>query len=172
MKKYAWNKESSNKSISALVLRAIYLTKSVSLALQALQLHHGIPNKSTLYRQFHPRIAITPPSPSSSDAVETYFYMDLLGVLPNLILELELRNLASLDFFFGTHICIQKKLSSFFKGLSSREILVSLSLLSTSVCDSTIFLLEGVLIDGLLKILLRFVDKGLPFRSASWACNI
>jgi piezo-type mechanosensitive ion channel component 1/2 len=44
--------ESSNKSISALVLRAIYLTKSISLALQALQLHHGIPNKSTLYRQF------------------------------------------------------------------------------------------------------------------------
>ncbi|KAJ4772325.1 piezo-type mechanosensitive ion channel component [Rhynchospora pubera] len=50
--KYAWNMESSNRSISALVLRAIYLTKSVSLALQALQLHHGIPNKSTLYRQF------------------------------------------------------------------------------------------------------------------------
>ncbi|KAF3336299.1 piezo-type mechanosensitive ion channel isoform X3 [Carex littledalei] len=50
--KYAWNMESSNRSIGALVLRAIYLTKSLSLGLQALQFHHGIPNKSTLYRQF------------------------------------------------------------------------------------------------------------------------
>ncbi|KAJ3671637.1 hypothetical protein LUZ60_007716 [Juncus effusus] len=48
--KYAWN--TSNNSIGALVLRAIYLTKSFSLALQAIQLHHGIPNKSTLFRQF------------------------------------------------------------------------------------------------------------------------
>lgn len=35
-----------------LALRAIFLAKSVSLALQAIQLRHGIPHKSTLYRQF------------------------------------------------------------------------------------------------------------------------
>ncbi|CAL9756267.1 unnamed protein product [Musa acuminata subsp. burmannicoides] len=49
---YAWHMESSHKHIGGLALRAIYLTKSVSLALQALQIRYGIPNKSTLYRQF------------------------------------------------------------------------------------------------------------------------
>ncbi|THU72851.1 hypothetical protein C4D60_Mb04t16580 [Musa balbisiana] len=46
---YAWHMESSHKHIGGLALRAIYLTKSVSLALQALQIRYGIPNKSTLY---------------------------------------------------------------------------------------------------------------------------
>ncbi|XP_072996398.1 piezo-type mechanosensitive ion channel homolog isoform X2 [Typha latifolia] len=44
--------EPSHKNIGGLVLRAIYLTKSMSLALQALQIRYGIPNKGTLYRQF------------------------------------------------------------------------------------------------------------------------
>ena len=35
-----------------LALRAIYLTKAISLVLQAMQIHFGIPHKSTLYRQF------------------------------------------------------------------------------------------------------------------------
>lgn len=35
-----------------LALQAIYLTKAISLALQAKQFHLGIPQKSTLYRQF------------------------------------------------------------------------------------------------------------------------
>lgn len=49
---YAWYMEPSHQHIGLLALRAIYLTKSVSLALQALQIRYGIPNKSTLYRQF------------------------------------------------------------------------------------------------------------------------
>ncbi|KAK6940875.1 Piezo non-specific cation channel, R-Ras-binding domain, partial [Dillenia turbinata] len=35
-----------------LVLRAIFLTKAISLALQAVQIRYGVPHKSTLYRQF------------------------------------------------------------------------------------------------------------------------
>ncbi|WOL18856.1 piezo-type mechanosensitive ion channel [Canna indica] len=49
---YAWYMETSHKHIGGLALRAIYMTKSVSLALQALQIRYGIPNRSTLYRQF------------------------------------------------------------------------------------------------------------------------
>ncbi|XP_039146596.1 piezo-type mechanosensitive ion channel homolog isoform X1 [Dioscorea cayenensis subsp. rotundata] len=49
---YAWYMEPSHQRVGGFALRAIYLTKSVSLALQALQIQHGIPNKSTLYRQF------------------------------------------------------------------------------------------------------------------------
>lgn len=49
---YAWYMEPYHQHIGRLALRAIYLTKSVSLALQALQIRYGIPNKSTLYRQF------------------------------------------------------------------------------------------------------------------------
>ncbi|XP_010914337.1 piezo-type mechanosensitive ion channel homolog isoform X1 [Elaeis guineensis] len=49
---YAWYMEPSHQHIGRLALCAIYLTKSVSLALQALQIRYGIPNKSTLYRQF------------------------------------------------------------------------------------------------------------------------
>ncbi|KAK3164410.1 hypothetical protein QOZ80_1AG0017640 [Eleusine coracana subsp. coracana] len=49
---YAWGMELAHKDVGGLVLRAIYLTKSISLALQALQIRHGIPNKSNLYRQF------------------------------------------------------------------------------------------------------------------------
>ncbi|KAG0470501.1 hypothetical protein HPP92_017201 [Vanilla planifolia] len=49
---YTWRMEPSHKRIGGLALRAIYLTKAVSLALQALQIRYGIPNKSTLYRQF------------------------------------------------------------------------------------------------------------------------
>ncbi|KAG1326361.1 hypothetical protein COCNU_01G002950 [Cocos nucifera] len=49
---YAWYMEPSHQHMGRLALCAIYLTKSVSLALQALQIRHGIPNKSTLYRQF------------------------------------------------------------------------------------------------------------------------
>ncbi|KAG0472051.1 hypothetical protein HPP92_016597, partial [Vanilla planifolia] len=49
---YTWRMEPSHKHIGGLALRAIYLTKAVSLALQALQIRYGIPNKSTLYRQF------------------------------------------------------------------------------------------------------------------------
>lgn len=49
---YAWNMEPSHKRIGGFAIRAIYLTKSVSFALQAIQIRYGIPNKSTLYRQF------------------------------------------------------------------------------------------------------------------------
>ncbi|ONK78536.1 uncharacterized protein A4U43_C02F19860 [Asparagus officinalis] len=48
---YAWNME-PNKRIGGFAIRAIFLTKSVSFALQAIQIRYGIPNKSTLYRQF------------------------------------------------------------------------------------------------------------------------
>ncbi|KAF7805147.1 piezo-type mechanosensitive ion channel-like protein isoform X1 [Senna tora] len=50
--KYAWNMDPLRKHSGRLALRAIYLTKAISLALQALQIHFGIPQKSTLYRQF------------------------------------------------------------------------------------------------------------------------
>ncbi|XP_073315003.1 piezo-type mechanosensitive ion channel homolog isoform X1 [Primulina huaijiensis] len=49
---YAWNMDTSQQNAAALALRAIYLTKAVSLALQAMQIRYGIPHKSTLYRQF------------------------------------------------------------------------------------------------------------------------
>ncbi|KAK1398972.1 piezo-type mechanosensitive ion channel-like [Heracleum sosnowskyi] len=44
--------KSSQESSSGLALRAIYLTKAVSLVLQAVQIRYGIPHKSTLYQQF------------------------------------------------------------------------------------------------------------------------
>nr|GMD20021.1 piezo-type mechanosensitive ion channel homolog isoform X1 [Ipomoea batatas] len=49
---YAWGTDSLQQSAAGLALRAIYLTKTISLALQAIQIRHGIPHKSTLYRQF------------------------------------------------------------------------------------------------------------------------
>ncbi|OVA04417.1 Piezo family [Macleaya cordata] len=49
---YAWHMEPSHKHAGELALRAIYLTKAVSLALQAIQIRYGIPHKSTLYQQF------------------------------------------------------------------------------------------------------------------------
>lgn len=49
---YAWHMESTNRHAEGLALRAIYLTKAISLALQAIQIRFGIPHKSTLYRQF------------------------------------------------------------------------------------------------------------------------
>lgn len=48
---YAWH-EPSDRHAGELVLRVIYLTKAVSLALQAIQIRYGIPHQSTLYRQF------------------------------------------------------------------------------------------------------------------------
>ncbi|CAN0914330.1 Piezo-type mechanosensitive ion channel homolog [Linum grandiflorum] len=50
--KYAWNMEPQHSNAGRLALRAIYLAKAVSLTLQAIQIHHGIPHESTLYRQF------------------------------------------------------------------------------------------------------------------------
>lgn len=50
--KYAWYTAPPNKRTGRLALRAIYLTKAVSLALQAIQIRYGIPRESTLYRQF------------------------------------------------------------------------------------------------------------------------
>lgn len=49
---YAWQIKSSNQNAGQLALRAIFLAKAVSLALQAVQIRHGIPHKCTLYRQF------------------------------------------------------------------------------------------------------------------------
>ncbi|CAJ1960920.1 unnamed protein product [Sphenostylis stenocarpa] len=49
---YAWDMDPLHRYSGILALRAIYLTKSISLVLQAIQLHFGIPHKSTLYRQF------------------------------------------------------------------------------------------------------------------------
>lgn len=49
---YAWGMELAHRDVGGFVLRSIYLTKSISLALQALQIRYGIPNKSNLYRQF------------------------------------------------------------------------------------------------------------------------
>ncbi|XP_012462417.1 piezo-type mechanosensitive ion channel homolog isoform X2 [Gossypium raimondii] len=49
---YAWQMEPSDKHAGKFALRAIYLTKLISLALQAIQIRFGIPNESNLYRQF------------------------------------------------------------------------------------------------------------------------
>lgn len=49
---YAWNMDTSRKSTAGLAIRAIYLTKAVSLVLQAMQIRYGVPHQSTLYRQF------------------------------------------------------------------------------------------------------------------------
>nr|XP_043638394.1 piezo-type mechanosensitive ion channel homolog [Erigeron canadensis] len=49
---YAWSMEPSQHNAAGLALRAIYVTKAVSLALQAMQIRSGVPHKSTLYRQF------------------------------------------------------------------------------------------------------------------------
>lgn len=49
---YAWEMEPSHQHAGVLTLRAIFLAKAVSLALQAIQIRHGIPQKSTLYTQF------------------------------------------------------------------------------------------------------------------------
>ncbi|XP_074563118.1 piezo-type mechanosensitive ion channel homolog isoform X1 [Curcuma longa] len=49
---YAWSMRISSNHIGELALRAIFVTKSISLVLQALQIRYGIPNKSTLYCQF------------------------------------------------------------------------------------------------------------------------
>ncbi|XVF32650.1 hypothetical protein REPUB_Repub17cG0100700 [Reevesia pubescens] len=49
---YAWLMKPSDRNAGRLALRAIFLAKAVSLALQAVQIRHGIPHKSILYRQF------------------------------------------------------------------------------------------------------------------------
>ncbi|XP_078441364.1 piezo-type mechanosensitive ion channel component [Wolffia australiana] len=49
---YAWYLKLPRQHLGGLALRAIYLAKALSLALQAVQIQHGIPHKSTLYRQF------------------------------------------------------------------------------------------------------------------------
>ncbi|PWA92008.1 Piezo non-specific cation channel, R-Ras-binding domain protein [Artemisia annua] len=49
---YAWSMEPSQHNAAGFALRAIYLTKSISFALQAIQIRSGVPHKSTLYRQF------------------------------------------------------------------------------------------------------------------------
>ncbi|XP_048137346.1 piezo-type mechanosensitive ion channel homolog isoform X2 [Rhodamnia argentea] len=49
---YAWYTALPIKHPGRLALRAIFLTKAVSLALQAVQIRFGIPHESTLYRQF------------------------------------------------------------------------------------------------------------------------
>ncbi|XP_058738594.1 piezo-type mechanosensitive ion channel homolog isoform X3 [Vicia villosa] len=50
--KYAWDMDPLHRYSGRLALRAIYFTKAISLVLQAMQIHFGIPHKSTLYRQF------------------------------------------------------------------------------------------------------------------------
>ncbi|KAD4584482.1 hypothetical protein E3N88_22083 [Mikania micrantha] len=49
---YAWSMEPSQPNAAGLALRAIYVTKAISFALQAIQIRSGVPHKSTLYRQF------------------------------------------------------------------------------------------------------------------------
>lgn len=49
---YAWHMEPSHNHGGKLALRAIFLTKAVSLALQATQIRYGIPDNSSLYRKF------------------------------------------------------------------------------------------------------------------------
>ncbi|KAI4329741.1 hypothetical protein MLD38_028089 [Melastoma candidum] len=49
---FAWRMRPSQQRAGVLALRAIYLAKAVSLALQAIQVRYGIPHQSTLYRQF------------------------------------------------------------------------------------------------------------------------
>ncbi|XP_031401099.1 piezo-type mechanosensitive ion channel homolog isoform X1 [Punica granatum] len=50
--KYAWRMGPSLQQAGWLALRAIFLAKALSLALQAIQVRYGIPHQSTLYRQF------------------------------------------------------------------------------------------------------------------------
>ncbi|CAN6452751.1 unnamed protein product [Victoria cruziana] len=49
---YAWYLELARQQGGGSALRAIYLTKAISLVLQALQIRYGIPHKSALYQQF------------------------------------------------------------------------------------------------------------------------
>ncbi|KAL4572075.1 hypothetical protein LXL04_018844 [Taraxacum kok-saghyz] len=49
---YAWNTKPSQQNAAGFALRAIYVTKAISLAFQAMQIRSGVPHKSTLYRQF------------------------------------------------------------------------------------------------------------------------
>ncbi|KAL9235075.1 hypothetical protein vseg_009871 [Gypsophila vaccaria] len=49
---YAWSTEPSQQHSGRFALRCIYLMKAISLALQAVQIRYGIPNKGTLYQQF------------------------------------------------------------------------------------------------------------------------
>ncbi|XP_030552431.1 piezo-type mechanosensitive ion channel homolog isoform X1 [Rhodamnia argentea] len=49
---YAWRLGPSQQQAGVLALCAIYVAKSVSLSLQAIQVRYGIPHQSTLYRQF------------------------------------------------------------------------------------------------------------------------
>lgn len=49
---YDWQLDPSRQHAAQLALRAIFLAKAISLGLQAVQIQYGIPNKSTLYRQF------------------------------------------------------------------------------------------------------------------------
>ncbi|KAD3068641.1 hypothetical protein R6Q59_017338 [Mikania micrantha] len=49
---YAWGTKPSQQNAAGFALRAIYLTKAISLAFQATQIRSGVPHKSTLYRQF------------------------------------------------------------------------------------------------------------------------
>ncbi|KAK9733567.1 hypothetical protein RND81_04G075400 [Saponaria officinalis] len=49
---YAWHMQPSQQYTGILALRAIFLTKAVSLALQAIQIRYGMPHKSALYFQF------------------------------------------------------------------------------------------------------------------------
>ncbi|XP_057439423.1 piezo-type mechanosensitive ion channel homolog isoform X2 [Lotus japonicus] len=50
--KYAWDMDPLRRYSGRLALRAIYFTKAISLVLQAIQFHFGMPHKSILYRQF------------------------------------------------------------------------------------------------------------------------
>ncbi|KAK9732624.1 hypothetical protein RND81_04G011100 [Saponaria officinalis] len=50
--KYAWSTEPSKQHSGRFALRSIYLMKAISLALQAVQIRYGIPNRGTLYQQF------------------------------------------------------------------------------------------------------------------------
>ncbi|XP_012490496.2 piezo-type mechanosensitive ion channel homolog isoform X1 [Gossypium raimondii] len=50
--RYAWRMKPSDQHAGKLALRAIFLAKAVSLALQGVQIRHGIPQKATLYWQF------------------------------------------------------------------------------------------------------------------------
>ncbi|XP_023749583.2 piezo-type mechanosensitive ion channel homolog [Lactuca sativa] len=49
---YAWNTKPSQQNAAGFALRAIFVTKAISLAFQAMQIRSGVPHKSTLYRQF------------------------------------------------------------------------------------------------------------------------
>nr|KYP71537.1 Protein FAM38B [Cajanus cajan] len=49
---YDWQLEPSQQHAAQFALRAIFLAKTFSLGLQAVQIRYGIPHKSTLYRQF------------------------------------------------------------------------------------------------------------------------